>query len=345
MKILSFPVSFATNLKTKIRGYVLLFLCTLFLLVYSCKKGENNNLPEVETLSVTNISVAFALSGGKVIDEGETSVTARGVCWSTEQMPTIKDSLSTDSTGTGSFTSAIIGLNPGTRYYIRAYATNAGGTGYGDTISFETENYGSVTDIDGNTYNTIVIGDQTWMAENLKVIRYGNGDSIPNVKDSAQWFNLTTGAYSYYDDEPGNAIIYGNLYNWYTVADSRKLCPAGWHVPTVEEWRNLFLYLGFDSTQYSASTRMVACKVREAGIIHWESPNTGATNESGFTALPGGYRRLYVGSYARMKIVGNWWTSTLVGEMPNHLYIAIDVSTGGAVRKEDGFSIRCLKDD
>jgi len=139
-----------------------------------------------------------------------------------------------------------------------------------------------VIDFDGNVYKTVKIGTQIWTAENLKVTHYRNGDPIPNVTDNTEWSNLTTGAYCNYNNDPTNAITYGKLYNWYAVADSRNLAPIGWHVPSDAEWQTLVNYLGGEE--------VAGGKMKEAGTEHWASPNTGATNESGFSALPGGMR-------------------------------------------------------
>ncbi len=140
--------------------------------------------------------------------------------------------------------------------------------------------YGTMTDQDGNTYKTITIGTQTWMAENLKTTKYRNGDPIPNVTDISEWYHLTTGAYCDYINTPGSDVTYGKLYNWHTVADSRNIAPTGWHVPSDAEWAILIEYLG--------GSDVAGGKLKETGTTHWYNPTTEATNESGFTGLPGG---------------------------------------------------------
>jgi uncharacterized protein (TIGR02145 family) len=162
-------------------------------------------------------------------------------------------------------------------------------------------NFGTVTDIDGNTYQTVKIGNQVWMAENLKVTHYRNGDAIPNVIENATWAGLTTGAYCEQNNDVNNIAVYGRLYNGYAVSDSRNIAPAGWHVPSDAEWQTLVDYLGGDA--------VAGDKLKEAGTTHWCSLNTGATNESGFTALPGGYR--YVsGTYYGLGLCADFWSST-----------------------------------
>ena len=162
-----------------------------------------------------------------------------------------------------------------------------------NTTETNTSNSETVTDIDGNTYKTVKIGNQIWMAENLKVTHYRNGDIIPNVTNNFEWAYLSTGAWCVHDNDGSYANTYGYLYNWYAVNDIRNIAPEGWHVPTDEEWKELEMYLGMsqteaDDTGYRGTNE--GGKLKEAGTTHWETPNTGATNETGFSALPGGCR-------------------------------------------------------
>ena len=143
---------------------------------------------------------------------------------------------------------------------------------------------GTVTDIEGNVYKTVKIGTQIWMAENLKVTKYQDGTSIPNVKEQEAWTYLTTGAYCYYNNDLNNRAVYGNMYNYFAVTDSRKLAPKGWHIPTKAEWETLIKFLGGDAGGANQ-------KLREADYIHWvRKVRTVGNNESGFTVLPGGER-------------------------------------------------------
>jgi uncharacterized protein (TIGR02145 family) len=198
---------------------------------------------------------------------------------------------------------------------------------------------GTVTDIDGNIYKIVKIGSQIWMAENLKVSHYRNGDTIPEETDQTIWGALTTGAWCYYNNSDSFGVIYGKLYNWYAVIDSRGLAPAGWHVPSDSEWTVLSTYLGGDS--FSGG------KLKEAGMSHWNSPNTGATNISGFTALPGGWR-YNNGIFLYIDYDGHWWS---ISEddgyyaWGRHLNYDITESIRNNFDKEDGFSIRCIKDN
>ena len=140
-----------------------------------------------------------------------------------------------------------------------------------------------VTDYDGNVYDTVIIGSLTWLKQNLKVTHYNNGVTIPNVTGNVEWASLTTGGRCYYDnDSVANDSVYGVLYNWYAVSDPGQICPSGWHVSTNAEWNTTEAYLG--------GTGIAGGKMKEAGTAHWLSPNTGATNSSGFTDLPGNMR-------------------------------------------------------
>jgi len=201
--------------------------------------------------------------------------------------------------------------------------------------------YAQVTDYDGNTYETVQIGTQTWMKQNLKVTHYRNGDAIPNVTDNTAWTALTTGAYCNYSNDVATADIYGKLYNYYTVVDNRNLCPAGWHVPSDAEWTTLETYLG--------GSNVAGGKLKEIGTTHWVSPNTGADNTSGFTALPGGIRNHDDGTYHANGGLGFWW-STTENSANTAWYCYLSTSDGFSKRyydrgKSGGFSVRCLKND
>ena len=199
--------------------------------------------------------------------------------------------------------------------------------------------FGTVTDIDGNVYETVQIGEQLWMAENLKVTRYNDGSEIPNITNNGDWNGLSTGAYGDYDNNPTNSETYGRLYNWFVVGDDRGVCPDGWHVPTDAEYTVLTDYLG--------GTSVAGGKMKEAGLDHWNSPNTGATNESGFTALPAGYRNFNFGSYDGMGSSGYFWSSS-ESSSNSAWYRELSYGSSSVYRyanyKQFGFSVRCLGD-
>ena len=197
--------------------------------------------------------------------------------------------------------------------------------------------YGTMTDQDGNVYKTVTIGTQTWMAENLKVTKYNDGIAIPNVTDNTAWKELTTGALCDYANTPSNSETYGKLYNWYAVKTG-KLAPKGWHVPSDAEWTELTNYLG--------GTSVAGGKLKETGTTHWASPNTGATNETGFTALPGGNRGIY-GAFYTIGNNGYWWSAT-ESNANNAWYRLMYCDYSNVTRdgsdKEVGFSVRCVRD-
>jgi uncharacterized protein (TIGR02145 family) len=232
-----------------------------------------------------------------------------------------------------SVSASISGLNSGTTYHFRVTAVNSLGTVYGDDFLFST--LSTVTDVDGNTYNFVVIGSQTWMKENLKVTRYRNGELIGTTAPAT--LNVSGEAapkYQWaYDGNESNAAIYGRLYTWFAIIDSRNLCPAGWHVPSDIEWTTLSTYLG--------GIYVAGGKMKETGTVHWVSPNVGATNESGFTALPGGYRSDN-GSYTSVGGDGHWWSST------DTWYRYIWSNSANINRDHSsnpfGLSVRCIKD-
>ena len=185
-----------------------------------------------------NFTLNSTVSGGNVISDGNAVIISKGVCWSTNHNPTIADNKTDEGDNKDSFSSLITGLNASTLYYVRAYAINACGTSYGEELVFRTYS-DSITDIDGNPYYTIIIGNLEWMAENLKVTKYRNGDPIPNISDNAVWQNITTGAYSNFNNDEQNSIKYGRIYNWNAVGDNRHIAPEGWHVASNEEWLQL----------------------------------------------------------------------------------------------------------
>jgi len=196
-----------------------------------------------------------------------------------------------------------------------------------------------MTDIDGNVYKTIQIGTQTWMAENLKTTKYRNGEAVPNVKNNADWPNLTTGAYCYYDNNEDYLIVYGRIYNGYAVLDSRNLAPSGWHIPSSAEWTTLINYLGGN---YNAGKKLI-----EAGSEHWRLyTSTEQKNQSGFTALPGGHREAQVnaGRFYNLGLTSNFWSKTQNGGSMSYVTVNVQQSMFHTLPAEFGMSVRCVKD-
>jgi uncharacterized protein (TIGR02145 family) len=519
-------------------------------LLDSCDKGE---VPTITTLETTNITGTGATSGGILTSEGSGTIISRGVCWSTSTNPTTRGDKTADGAGAGSFSSIVTGLEGATNYFIRAYATNSAGTGYGMTMSFTTlggdpisvtqeasvlsptaavlkgvinanylsttvsfeygtsssygstvaytlnpvtgnvstyisseisglapqtvyhfrikavnsmgtiygedmlfvtlgqkptvvsflpsgisdtevklrgfvnpnyfstvvtfeygltNNYGNnisaqenpvtgntntyvtailtglttgtnyhfrimavnslgitytedklftaqnirVTDIDGNTYQSVVIGNQEWMNENLKTTKFNDGTEIPNVTDDFAWSVLSTAAFCWYDNSQSNKNIYGALYNWYTV-QSGKLCPPGWHVPADEEWTTLENYLAYNGYNFDGSIGSNGYAKSLATDSGWSpSETTGAPgnsdypekrNSTGFSALPGGVRDANVSMFGSIGNFAIWWSATEDGPTTawdrgvDYRYSSLG---RGNVNKSSGFSVRCVKD-
>ena len=198
----------------------------------------------------------------------------------------------------------------------------------------------TVTDIDGNVYQAVYIGDKLWMTENLKVTHYQNGEAISYITNNVGWATATSGAYCVYDNNQTNAETYGYLYNGYAVEDSRNIAPEGWHVPQDWEWQVSVNYLGGDL--------VAGGKLKEVGTEHWQSPNTGATNESGFTGLPGGERWPVSGDFHSITYIGGFWTSStsISEDLLWTWYLGYNYSDAYRIDsgKWSGYSVRCVKD-
>lgn len=198
----------------------------------------------------------------------------------------------------------------------------------------------TVTDIDGNTYETVKIGEQIWMKENLKTTQYRNGDPIPKITNPTKWAIEVEGAYCNYNNSDSIANIYGRHYNYYVIDDVRGICPTGWHVPSSDEWDILMEELW--------GLFRAGGKMKESGTEHWLSPNTGATNSSGFTALPSG--GIDQGYSFFLGESSDWWTSTVIdgSDYPVMLkgvhFNSNGLSTKFTIKTGPGNSIRCLKD-
>jgi uncharacterized protein (TIGR02145 family) len=197
----------------------------------------------------------------------------------------------------------------------------------------------SVTDIDGNNYSVVTIGSQCWIGENLKTSKFRDGSQIPQVTDGEQWKTLSTPAFCWYNNDNANDGTYGKLYNWYTIEDSRGLCPAGWHVPSDAEYEVLTRYLG-------SADDVAGGRLKEAGTENWEAPNTAASNSSGFTGLPAGMR-FQEGQFDHMGKNGLFWSSRRESESLAW-YLTLTYNNAASYRtniyKRSGFSCRCVKD-
>ncbi len=311
-------------------------------------------LATVTTTPVTSITSTTAVSGGNISSDGGGAITARGICWSTNPNPTIPGPHTNDGSGTGSFTSNLTALTSNTTYYVRAYATNTQGTSYGQQINFNTliegTEAGKFTDSrDGNDYNWIQIGNQIWMSENMKYLPAVSPPTVGSYTDPYYYVHGYEGTSVSSAKSTSNYNTYGVLYNWPAAmagatssidnpSGVQGVCPSGWHLPSIAEWIELISFLG--------GGEIAGGKMKEAGYTHWISPNTGATNSSGFTALPGDSR----GIDDRFYNIGyfcNWWstweTETTYAAGRGLQYNEEFVGDYG-YPKASGVSVRCIKD-
>lgn len=345
-----------------------LYFWFILLLVTSCTTSTDQ-LPQMNTEVISNVTTTSAYCSANIISDGGATVTERGICWSTRPDPTIKNFKTSDGQGIGSFQDSLLNLSPATTYYVRAYAININGTAYGKITVLTTPNevgttspvlnndltYGTATDIAGNIYKTITIGTQTWMAQNLAVTKYRNGDAIQNETDNLKWNRLTTGAQCTYENnsESNTIIKFGRLYNYYAVVDTRNLAPAGWHIATDAEWSILSDYL---TTHLGTSTTVAQALASKSdwtesnvlGAIGFMDPETytSLNNSSGFSGLAAGYRAEY-GEYSYIKNYTAWWTADnndkQTAKFRSMNYYSKNTSSE-FIKKQYGLSVRCIKD-
>ena len=313
-------------------------VCPGTITALNCSSATNNGTLTATT-TATGVTSVISYTGGNGGAHNGQIVTSTGVTGLTATLQA-----GTFANGNGSLTYTITGTP--TSDGTASFALSIGGKTCVLTQSIATAPQGSygpnITDVEGNTYKTVYIGTQQWMAENLKVSKYNDGTTIPNITDNTQWYNLTTGAWAYYNNDAANNAKYGKLYNWYAVSPTtngnKNICPTGWHVPTDAEWTVLTDYLGGQTISGG--------KLKEVGTTNWNSPNTGATNMSLFTGLPGGDRASN-GFYYSIGSLGYWWSS-IESITSNAWTRNLSLNYGDAYRsssfKKNGLSVRCLRD-
>jgi uncharacterized protein (TIGR02145 family) len=326
-------------------------LLYILLILIGCDQPKEN--ATITTLDVSNITAYSAILKGKIELDGDLPILSRGFCWNLEPNPTIFGNSNSFEAGLGAYEFETVQLRAGKTYYARAFYMNAVDTVYGNQVEFNTQDYlifnpdltyGTVTDIDGNVYKTIQIGEQTWMAENLKTTRYQNGDPLDHITDPNKWGNYTiqTGAYIYYDNDEQNKDIHGAHYTWYAAADERYVAPVGWHVPTVEDWQKLINYLD------PGNRRDYGHNLRETTTAHWygaRQMNRAATNSTGFTAIPSGKVVGVSGSFWDLGWgSAYYWTSTGTWDGSSCVYLHQFISISYGEPNARGFNIRCVKD-
>lgn len=343
-------------------------LLLLLSLIYSCEKQqfERNNVPELkkeidaaalqtrtvyfsETFTITSKEALVAqrslanpdfsnyenftitVKNGK---SGKTKVTKMEIKIDGKVVVTYKDF----KRNAAVITKPLSGLTASSGLRVRI----EGSKGRFITVTIEcTSKTSSVTDVDGNVYKTVKIGDQWWMAENLKVTKLNDNTPISNIMNASDWLSTAadyTPAYCWYDNDEDYKSTYGALYNW-VAAGNEKLCPEGWHVPESEDYYELMLYIDPDAAMgyYSA---VAGGALKEEGTSHWFSPNTGATDEYGFAALPGGVRNVF-GEFAGLSTAGSWWSDAGLSSIHMSYDDASALFSEGG--NEYGRSVRCIR--
>jgi uncharacterized protein (TIGR02145 family) len=319
-----------------IYGTVLFVIaCHVFM---SCKK-DNGSLSTVNTLPVIYLSSTAATLGISVESDGGSHITECGIYIATSQNPEKSGQRFQIGSDTGTFIGQLTGLLPEVQYFVKSYSQNEKGESLGNQVDFTTP--GTVNDIDNNTYETVKIVDQIWLASNLKATSYRNGDPIETTAPAnADITGESAPKYQWaYEGDEINAHTYGRVYTGHAVTDARGICPTGWHVPSDTEWATLTNALGGEE--------VAGGLMKEVGIIHWDSPNTKATDISLFAALPGGGRE-EAGSFSNTALgqFGWFWTSTFENITQLSWILRYDDGTANRMytSRGAGFSVRCVKD-
>lgn len=327
--------------------------------------APGETIPVVTTVPPFEITSDSAKTGGEIEDDGGAAITGRGVCYGLNPEPSLDDDCLSPVGETNPFEVTLEGLEPETVYHVRAFATNSVGTGYGLSHSFNTlaeETGDFITDIDGNRYRTVLIGSQEWMAENLRVTRFNNGDPLPKLETHAEWGAADEPAYTFYlhlgvGSEEDVIAAYGKLYNWYAVNDSRGLCPEGWTLPSNNDWEELPHYIidNYETiTENNAGNALKSCRQVFSPLggdcatsehPRWDSsPTHHGTDAFDFSALPGGIRSTNM--YSGLGWIAGWWSATETSDQQAR-YRRL-VSTQGNFQslntdKRYGISIRCFR--
>lgn len=320
-------------------------LSFILLVTAGCRKSESPVLdpPVISTVEVFSISSNAITIKSTILSEEEVPLLEQGVYWGIAPNLSMNDNKVGGNMSDDVMYCRVEMLQPGTKYYVKVFAKNERGIRFGEEIEFVTNS--TISDIDGNGYNTVTLGTQVWMVENLKTVRYNDGTEIPAANETTDWESFEGPAYSWYNHSMAVEDLYGALYNW-EVVKSGKLCPAGWRIPTDEEWQTLIDYCGGE--------QIAASFLKKTGA-DWDTPEN-ATNYSGFCALPGGTSSAVLGSFSGEGMLGAWWTSTIdysydVNE--GRFLVRKMINQNSAVEKDGGLerggylnflSVRCIKE-
>jgi uncharacterized protein (TIGR02145 family) len=322
-----------------LKYYLLINIIIFSLTMSSCKKEPNVSLPAVITYTPESVSSTIIIVGYKVESDGGGKISDCGIYIGDAPSPETLGNQIQIAKDTGTFYVQLNGLSANTLYYMKAYAINSKGQALGDQVTFTTPP--AIKDFDNNSYETVIINNQVWMASNLQTTHYMNGELISTTTTPASDISGESAPryqWSYPGDDT-NTAVYGKLYTYYTVTDSRKICPTGWHIPTDADWITLENNLG--------GANFAASFLKETGTVHWSAPyNTDANNITLFKALPGGYRNT-TGTFFYLKDYGFWWSSTL-GDISNVWVRSMFTQSTQVSRLSFavrfGASVRCVKD-
>jgi uncharacterized protein (TIGR02145 family) len=323
-------------------------LCCCMIFIQGCKKKSNDSstatgrVPVVQTTNYSNVLLTTIDFTGNVTDDAGSFVTRRGFCYSaTSVNPTLLDSWKEGGTGAGGFSATLTGMLGQTTYHVRAFATNSNGTGYGSSFAVTTID-STLVDASSFAYGLVQIGEQVWISRNFRTAFYNNGVPVNEWSNPFVWDTLVTPALAYYNNDALTAPTYGCFYNWYAVNQAR-LVPDGWHIPSNDEWITLINNLGGYN---DAGGKLKSTGTLEDGTGLWTSPNTGATNSSGFSARPAG-DRFSNGSFYDRGSYGIFWTST-ASNTDEALCVTLYYGNAGVIisksQKTCGYSVRLVRD-
>jgi uncharacterized protein (TIGR02145 family) len=290
---------------------------------------------------ISKVTSTLAFASARITDDGGAPILLKGFCWGTTSHPVArnKDLVTQNGKGKDDFRNPIGPLLPDTTYYVRSYCSNNGkDTVYGPEMNFRTLRTDQFLDIEGNVYGSVRLVSRIWMAENLRTTKLNDGTQIPLVTENAAWSSQVSAAYCWYGNKEANKQEYGALYNWEAVK-SGKLCPAGWHMPTDEEWE--LFNKTFGGNSYTGGY------LKERGLEHWLKPNTGGDSFfNKFNALPGGERD-EMGEFNKIGLMGVWWSDV---DPRKGVSWSREITSNSAALKRSktennsvGYSVRCVK--
>lgn len=337
------------------------YLVILSLIVFSACKKEST-IPEFTSITFDNLSETGFICYAVINDDGGTEITSKGFVWDTVTSPDLNSNIGFTENGTGTeeFSHDFTDLLPGTKYYVKSYATNEIGTSYGDELEITTNepvwngtsctDAETITDIEGNVYRTVAIGDQCWLVENLKTSKLNDGTDLTNITTNSEWNSTSLAAYSWYGNDDSNKEEYGAFYNYYAV-ETDKLCPEGWHVATDDDWKELE---GFVDSEYGVGNAEweneswrgsdIGTKLKDRYV--WPYGGSG-TDDFGFEFKPNGYRDAVTGEFDRM---GEWGTVWCHKNADEAQYFRRELSGNESKsarynsNPRTGYAVRCIKD-